>query len=236
MDARPSPCPLSANGAGDISQSEHNSSECGCSERGCSKRGCSKRTHRQIVNKNQKPPPISEEIKRTWRRTRLDTSSGGVPFRVSPTGQIDVALIATRGGTRWQLPKGSRETGETSLQTAIREVEEEVGLITTMVCFLETIDFWYWDTYRKEVPELVHKRVDFFLLRVVDGVISDESHEVDSVGWFPIAQALEILTFSGERRVARAAMTRLAACADPAADSLTGSIISSAGDQDAPDS
>ena len=225
MDVTPRPYPMSANGAGDISQSEHNSSE----------RGCSKRTHRQIVNKNQKPPPISEEIKRTWRRTRLDTSSGGVPFRVSPTGQIDVALIATRGGTRWQLPKGSRETGETSLQTAIREVEEEVGLITTMVCFLETIDFWYWDTYRKEVPELVHKRVDFFLLRVVDGVISDESHEVDSVGWFPIAQALEILTFSGERRVARAAMTKLTACADPATDSLTGSIISSASDEDAPD-
>ena len=94
-----------------------------------------------------------------------DFSAGGVAFRVGTEGH-EAALIATRGGTRWQLPKGTCEPGETLEQTAIREVEEEVGLRTQVVTFLHPIEYWYWDTYQRSVPELVHKRVDFFLLRV----------------------------------------------------------------------
>lgn len=155
------------------------------------------------------PPPITDEIKRKWSRSRLDTSSGGVAYRRLPGGEIEIALIATRGGARWQLPKGSCETGETSVQTALREVEEEVGLQTKPVGFLQMIDFWYWDTYRKEVPELVHKQVDFWLLESVDGVISDASHEVDGAAWYTMEDALDVLTFSGERRVAQQALDML---------------------------
>ncbi len=160
-------------------------------------------------NDRESLPPITDEIKRTWRRSRLDSSSGGVAFRSSSSGVVEIALIATRGGQRWQLPKGSCETGETSIQTALREVEEEVGLQTKPVKFLQMIDFWYWDTYRKEVPELVHKQVDFWLLEVVDGVISDASHEVDDASWYPIQEALEVLTFPGERRVTAQAASEL---------------------------
>ncbi len=152
-------------------------------------------------------PSITEEIKQSWQRTRMDHSSGGVAFRGVAGRETEIALIATRSGTRWQLPKGSREAGESSLETAVREVEEEVGLRTEKVCFLRTIDFWYWDTFRKSVPELVHKQVDFFLLKVTGGKISDASHEVDGVAWFTLTQALDILTFSGERSVVHHAQT-----------------------------
>jgi 8-oxo-dGTP pyrophosphatase MutT (NUDIX family) len=101
------------------------------------------------------------------------------------------------------------EAGETPEQTAIREVEEEVGLQTVSEGFLKTIDYWYWDTYRKEVPELVHKKVDFYLLRMVGGELSDASHEVDSVGWFTVAQAAQALTFDGEKAVLQLAYSKL---------------------------
>jgi 8-oxo-dGTP pyrophosphatase MutT (NUDIX family) len=162
-----------------------------------------------VNNDRESLPPITDEIKRTWRRSRLDSSSGGVAYRRLPSGVFEIALIATRGGQRWQLPKGSCETGESSIQTALREVEEEVGLLTKPIKFLQMIDFWYWDTYRKEVPELVHKQVDFWLLEVVDGVISDASHEVDDAAWCPIQEALDVLTFSGERRVTALAISEL---------------------------
>ena len=162
-----------------------------------------------MTNDRESLPPITDEIKRTWRRSRLDSSSGGVAYRRSPSGAIEIALISTRGGRRWQLPKGSCETGESSIQTALREVEEEVGLLTRPVIFLQKIDFWYWDTYRKEVPELVHKQVDFWLLEVVGGVISDASHEVDDAAWYPIHEALDVLTFSGERGVTKQALGKL---------------------------
>src|SRR5262249_26106804 len=135
-----------------------------------------------------------------------DHSSGGVAYRrLAESGRLEIALIATHSGQRWQLPKGSQEAGETSVETAIREVEEEVGLKTVNEAFLQAIDYWYWDTYRKEIPELVHKIVDFYLLRVVGGTLSDASHEVDAVGWFTPTQAMQILTFAGEQSVVQMA-------------------------------
>ncbi len=163
------------------------------------------------MNNINRPPEITEEIKKSWLRTRFDYSSGGVAFRrTREDDQIEIALIATRGGSRWQLPKGSNEEGETSTETALREVKEEVGLLTEVVSFLDAIEFWYWDTYRKEPPELVHKRVDFFLLRVIGGTLSDASHEVDAVAWRAIEDAVKTLTFEGERRMVALAIDALA--------------------------
>jgi 8-oxo-dGTP diphosphatase len=144
-------------------------------------------------------------------RTRQDHSSGGVAYRRTGDGGLEVALIATHGGQRWQLPKGSVETGESAEEAAIREVEEEAGLQTVAEAFLKTIDYWYWDTYRKLIPERVHKKVDFFLLRVVGGELSDASYEVDSVGWFTTDHALATLTFAGEKEVVQMAIEMLAA-------------------------
>ncbi len=163
-----------------------------------------------MESKNQSLPEISADIKRTWQRTRRDHSAGGVVYRYADeTNAVEIALIATRGATRWQLPKGSREQDESSVETAIREVQEEVGLDTVEKRFLQTIDYWYWDTFRKEVPELVHKSVDFYLLQVVGGTLSDACYEVDAAGWFPIANALQILTFQGELEVVRLAAQAL---------------------------
>lgn len=163
-------------------------------------------------------PEISAQTKETWARIRHDNSAGGVAYRRvdgpgsdagTVEGTIEVALIATRGGRRWQLPKGSREGNESALETAMREVHEEVGLYTEHEAFLKRIDYWYWDTYRKEIPELVHKSVDFYLLRATGGALSDDSYEVDAVGWFSLDHAARILTFAGEREVLRLAQARL---------------------------
>lgn len=153
-----------------------------------------------MPNEAAPKPPYS------FDRVRHDRSAGGVAYRrVSENDVVEIALISTRGGRRWQLPKGSREPNETAEATAVREVEEEAGLVTEVETFLRSVDYWYWDTYGKQAPELVHKTVDFYLLRVVGGTLSDASYEVDGVGWFTIEEALGTLTFKGETEVARAA-------------------------------
>ena len=154
-------------------------------------------------------PAISAALKSSWQQQRKDFSAGGVAFRHTEHG-YEAALIATRGGTRWQLPKGTCEANETLEETAMREVVEEVGLQTEVVTFLRTIEYWYWDTYHRAVAELVHKRVDFFLLRVTGGVLTDTCYEVDATGWFLLPQALELLSFSGEQEVMRNAIEHLA--------------------------
>ncbi len=180
-------------------------------------------------------PEISEHTIQTWRRIRHDASAGGVAYRrvalaesgalgdppaAPPVATVQIALIATRGGRRWQLPKGSREHNETPLQTAIREVHEEAGLVTTDEAFLKRIDYWYWDTYRKDIPELVHKSVDFYLLRMVGGRLSDSSYEVDGVGWFTFDEAQKILTFAGELEVVQLARSLLDGTGLPPTSSL----------------
>ena len=158
---------------------------------------------------NQTPPRI---VKRPARPTvRESYSAGGVPFRRAEisdacAGGVQVALIATAGGRRWQLPKGMLEPGEEAVQAAIREVEEETGLRTVVEVFLRTVEYSYTDTYRREIPETVHKRVDFYLLRVVGGELSDLSFEVDGVVWATPEEALRKLTFSGERECVRQAL------------------------------
>lgn len=155
----------------------------------------------------------TSDQKRRFRRftgpQRNDHSAGGIAYRCAPDGEYEIALIATQRGTRWQLPKGTCEEGETSEQTAIREVEEETGLQTQNEGLLKTISYTYYDTYRKERPVLVDKKVDLYLLQIVGGELSDASHEVDAVAWFTPKQALTVLAFEAEKEVVQLAIQRL---------------------------
>jgi 8-oxo-dGTP pyrophosphatase MutT (NUDIX family) len=138
-------------------------------------------------------------------RVRRSHSAGGVAYRLAPSrngtekGAVEVALIATNQGRRWQLPKGRLEPGEVPVDAAIREVKEETGLITVYEKFLKTVEYRYVDTYSKDLPELVIKQVDFFLLRVVGGTLTNRCIEVDDVGWHTPAEAITQLTFESEQ-------------------------------------
>ena len=165
------------------------------------------------INRNYLPS-ITEEIKHTWQYVRRDFSAGGIAYRpvtgrISCQSGIRVALIATRGRRQWQLPKGTREDGETPIETAIREVQEEVGLATVYEAKLKQVEYWYWDTHRKRVAELVHKQVDFYLLRVVGGSLTDDCIEIDCACWFTPQRALDFMTFDNEREILRIAVERM---------------------------
>ncbi len=166
---------------------------------------------------NQLPHPERSHTLHHWSTlpakttVRQSYSAGGVAYRLAEAGDecpsgVQVALIATAQGRRWQLPKGRLEPGEEAVQAAIREVEEETGLQTVVEIFLHSVEYSYTDTYRRIVPETVHKRVDFYLLRVVGGELSALSFEVDNVIWTTPEEALERLTFAGERECVRQAL------------------------------
>jgi 8-oxo-dGTP diphosphatase len=139
------------------------------------------------------------------RTTRRSHSAGGVAYRVVSGGSqadpkmIEIALIATGQGRRWQLPKGRLEPHEEPLDAALREVHEETGLLTRYEAFLKTIEYHYLDTYSRHIPELVIKRVDFYLLQVVGGNLNSLSFEVDEVAWCTPSEALAQLTFPSEQ-------------------------------------
>jgi hypothetical protein len=90
-------------------------------------------------------------------------------------------------------------------------VEEEVGLLTVCEGYLRRVEYWYWDTHRKDVPELVHKEVDFYLLRVIGGNLNGACYEVDAVGWYSAREAAQMLTFAGEKDALLDALRQLGA-------------------------
>lgn len=135
---------------------------------------------------------------------RYRRSAGGVVYR--RRGQrVEVCLIATAKKTRWQLPKGRIEPGETKEEAALREVHEETGLEATIEEQLGEISFRYVRKQRKRI----HKRVVFFLMVYQDGSTDDHDDEVDEARFFPIDDALERLTFDSERDMVARARARL---------------------------
>lgn len=55
-----------------------------------------------------------------------------IPYRVFEA-RVEIALVTSRGGKRWVVPKGSLDDGEGAAAAAIRETEEEAGLIGELV-------------------------------------------------------------------------------------------------------
>lgn len=133
------------------------------------------------------------------RLTRVDeTSAGGLVLdRSGPVPRA--ALIARhdrRGRLVWSLPKGHVEAGETPVDTAVREVEEETGIRGTVLAPLGTIDFWFVADRRR-----VHKTVHHFLLEAQGGELSDADVEVVEVAWFPLPDVPSVLAYADERRL-----------------------------------
>jgi 8-oxo-dGTP pyrophosphatase MutT (NUDIX family) len=139
--------------------------------------------------------------------TRFQLSAGGVVCRRSPAGQLEVALIATREGQRWGLPKGLVEEGEPLEETALREVREETGLEAEVIERLEPIEYWYWWSEDGEKVRY-HKKVYYFLMAYRGGDVARHDFEVDDVRWFPIEEAIERASFQTERDVLQQVVDR----------------------------
>jgi 8-oxo-dGTP pyrophosphatase MutT (NUDIX family) len=130
-------------------------------------------------------------------KTEHHRSSGGLVVRGG-----EILLISTQGGRRWQLPKGHIEEGETSPQTAVREVREETGVTGRVVTQLPGVEYWYVERGLRRI----HKTVDYFLLDYVSGDAADfDPQEVSGASWFSWDEGLLKVSFDNERKVVAAA-------------------------------
>ncbi|MDQ3674848.1 MAG: NUDIX domain-containing protein [Gemmatimonadota bacterium] len=131
---------------------------------------------------------------------RDQTSSGGVVFRRSENGQVEIAIISVGPQRRWQLPKGLVDAGEKPEAAAVRETREEAGVESRVRSHIETVEYWYAGL-EHGIRVRFHKHVHFYLLEYVSGDTSDHDQEVNEARWVPIEEAASQLAFEGERRV-----------------------------------
>lgn len=137
-----------------------------------------------------------------------EQSAGGVLWRQSE-GQLEVCLIATRGSTRWQLPKGHVAGSESLAEAALREIREETGCEGDLEDDLGEIAFWFFVAVAAGKRRRVRKTVRFYLVRYARGETRDHDGEVDEAAWMNVDVALRRLTFESERAILAKAASQL---------------------------
>jgi 8-oxo-dGTP pyrophosphatase MutT (NUDIX family) len=107
----------------------------------------------------------------------------------NPKGEI--LWIFRRG--HWDLPKGKLDEGETIQSCALREVQEETGLLNLqlhgMLCFTKHS---YFDTYLKEE---VDKRTYWFHMSIPDlqNGIPQTIEDIEKIEWYTLGKARHCL-------------------------------------------
>jgi 8-oxo-dGTP pyrophosphatase MutT (NUDIX family) len=106
---------------------------------------------------------------------------------------MEVALVGRSHVGLWALPKGTPEPGETIEQVAVREAQEETGLLVHLVGYIGNVSYSF---VRNQVR--YYKQVRHFLLEAIGGDTTLHDHEYDCVEWFPIHEACRRLTYQNE--------------------------------------
>ncbi len=95
-------------------------------------------------------------------------------------------FLLMRHARRWDLPKGHCENGETLIETALRETEEETGISADAISIKPEFhfDLVYPVTYKKWGDQVFQKHVRYFL-GFVDAKPKLTLTEHESACWFP---------------------------------------------------
>ncbi len=121
-----------------------------------------------------------------------EKSCGCVIFRTAD--ELRVLIIKQSRNGNWSFPKGHVEEGETEIQTAMREVFEEVGLkIRIREGFRETIHY--------NPRPSVNKDVVYFVAQSKIGRVKLQKEEVADYKWVRPEQAFKILSFVNDKEV-----------------------------------
>src|SRR6266851_4473247 len=142
-------------------------------------------------------------------------SAGGVVFRLVPGDtwgregtsdqlsaaqynhtSVEVVLVGRSRSGIWALPKGTPRSGETIEQVAVREVQEETGLQVRLITYIGSISYSF---IRDQVR--YYKQVRHFLFEAIGGDMALHDHEYDRVAWFPLPEALRLLTYQNEANI-----------------------------------
>ena len=133
-------------------------------------------------------------------------SAGGVVVRGDQVAVIVPVKRSQAGERVLGLPKGHPEPGEAPWQAAAREVREETGLETELVCSLGETRYHY-QRKRKSISKVVA----FYLFRYVSGDVADHDHEIEDARWMSLQAAADQLTYEGERAIVQTALSKIGA-------------------------
>lgn len=128
-------------------------------------------------------------------------SAGGITersFGVVPICGEDVLLLLHRGGGHWSFPKGHADPGETSIETALRELHEETGVELSAEA-LQSQEYrqQYRNPRNGRLKEVVYF-VGSIPSQARDRIVIQRS-EISDYRWVALADAHTILTHDEDK-------------------------------------
>jgi 8-oxo-dGTP pyrophosphatase MutT (NUDIX family) len=113
-------------------------------------------------------------------------AAGGLVRRRHEDGTDEILIVHRPRYDDWSFPKGKLEPGESVEEAAIREVEEETGLLCRLDREVATTR--YRDARGRQ------KTVRYWLMTPIGGRL-EAANEVDEVRFVTLAEARELLTY-----------------------------------------
>jgi 8-oxo-dGTP diphosphatase len=118
-------------------------------------------------------------------------AAGGVVWRRSPAGGLEVLLVHRPHYDDWSLPKGKLDPGESAEVAARREVHEEAGVRARLGAELDQVRYVDRNGRRKRVRYwAMHPEGED---RGDAGFVPND--EVDEVRWVRWEEAAELVTY-----------------------------------------
>lgn len=145
----------------------------------------------------QHRPTIKEVVR--------EPTAGGIVFRRNRHKQLEILLIQD-AKNRWTIPKGHIEEGESSKQTAEREVGEETGLQKVRVLnWLGKINF----RYRRQ-QSLVLMTTEIFLVQAQGDTDAIKPEDwMNGIKWFPANVALDKIEYEDIGKIILLALKKI---------------------------
>ncbi|MFC4052529.1 NUDIX domain-containing protein [Actinomadura syzygii] len=113
-------------------------------------------------------------------------AAGALLWRDGPLGEAEFAVVHRPRYDDWSFPKGKVDRGEHVLAAAVREIEEETGIVPRLGRRLPTSTYPVRDRT---------KQVDYWAARPLAGGAFTPNDEVDELAWLPAAEAEERLSY-----------------------------------------
>lgn len=121
-------------------------------------------------------------------------AAGGVVYR--PAGERAQVIVVHRPRyDDWSLPKGKLDEGESFEVAALREVEEETGMVCRLVRGCGQVEYPVSDGRQKKI-------VRYWLMEPIAGKFLPGA-EIDELRWVTVDEALQVLSYEEDRAILR---------------------------------
>lgn len=131
-------------------------------------------------------------MSRSAAPAKLVRAAGGLVRRDGQSG-LELVLVHRPAYDDWSFPKGKLHEGESEQDAAIREVEEEIGVVCSIDHDLGTIAY----TDGQGRP----KTVRYWTMTLAEGDAPAAANEVDDARWVSVDEARRMLSYDHDRRL-----------------------------------